>query len=59
MKKYQFTISPYATQTGHITVPDDTPVDADYISNHWEDVTLGEPDMDYCGCDIDDIEPEN
>ena len=56
MKTYEFTTTPYATQYGTITVPDDVEVTEDYIREHWNDVKLGEPDLDYAGTDITDIE---
>lgn len=55
MKTYNFTASPYATQSGTITVPDDVTVTEDYIRDHWNEVKLNEPDLDYAGTDITDI----
>lgn len=55
MKTYHFTATPYATQSGTITVPDDVTVTDEYIRDHWNEVKLGTPDLDYRGTDITEI----
>ena len=55
MKIYDFTATPYATQHGTITVPDDVVVTEDYIRDHWNEVKLDEPELDYRGTDLTDI----
>lgn len=56
MKKYGFTALPYTTQHCTIEAPDDADVNENYIREHWDDVKFGEPEMDYRGTDIEDIE---
>lgn len=58
MKQYTFTIFPYARQTGTISVPDDVEPTPEYITEHWGEVSLDKPEIDHCGCDIDDIEED-
>lgn len=58
MKTYMFHISPYAQQTGHIEIPDDVESTAEYIREHFGEAKMDEAELDYCGCDIDDIEEE-
>lgn len=56
-KTYLVIAYPYATQSGTITVPDNTNDVNEYIKDHWDDIEFDEPDLDYCGTDFD-IEEE-
>lgn len=54
-KKVSVTAYPYATIFGEIKVPDEVK-DEDirkYIDEHFDDITFGEPDLDYCGTDYE------
>jgi len=51
---------PYADITGTIQIPKDIKGEEDirnYVNNHWKDISFGEPNLDYCGTDIE-IEDE-
>lgn len=58
MKNYTFQICPFATQTGHISAPDNVELTPEYIRENWDKVRLDDAELDHCGCDIDDIEEE-
>lgn len=58
MKKYYFTIYPYATVHGSIEVEDDVEVDEDYIYDHLDDASLDDPDLEYDENNIENIEEE-
>lgn len=46
---------PYATTSGDIEVPDDVKDEElhDYIKEHFDEISFGEPDLDYCGTDFE------
>ena len=46
---------PYAVQYGTILVPTEIVGEdkiKEYVSEHWNDIWFGEPDLDYCGTDF-------
>lgn len=49
------TVYPYAVQTGSIDVPEGLTEEEEmeYISDHFDDISLGEPCLDYRGTDFD------
>ena len=55
MKVLEITATPYATQYGTIEVPDDLPEEdyKKYVTEHFDDIKFGEPDLDYAGTDLD------
>lgn len=55
MKKLIITAYPYAVTYGELIVPDDLPEDEyqEYTNEHFNDVSFGAPDLDYCGTDFD------
>lgn len=58
MARYMVTAFPYATQQGPIYVPDEVVKTGEekvreYISNNWNNIEFGEPDLDYAGTDFD------
>lgn len=65
-REINVTAYPYAVQWGTINVPEnitDEDEIKDYISEHWEEISFGEPDLDYVGTDFniysDDLETNN
>ena len=54
-KTISVTAYPYAVQYGEIEVPKDLPLEKiqDYIRNHWNEISFGEPELDYCGTDFE------
>ncbi len=46
---------PFATQSGSIEVPDNLPKEQydEYVQQHFNDISFDEPDLDYCGIDIE------
>lgn len=55
MENVIITAYPYATQYGELKVPKDLNEEEkrQYISEHWNEISFGEPDLDYCGTDFD------
>ena len=61
MKSITITAYPYATVCGHLDVPDniDEDVAYEYVQNHWREIEFEEPELDFCGTDMDiEIEEE-
>ena len=54
-KTISITAYPYAVQYGEIKVPKDLPLEKiqDYIRDHWNEISFGEPKLDYCGTDFE------
>lgn len=56
MNKIYVTAYPYATQTGSILVPETVnSVEElrEYIREHFDEIDLSEPELDYAGTDIE------
>ena len=55
MENVNITAYPYAIQYGNLKVPKDLNEEEkrQYISEHWNEISFGEPDLDYCGTDFD------
>lgn len=55
MENVIITAYPYAIQYGNLKVPKDLNEEEkrQYISEHWNEISFGEPDLDYCGTDFD------
>lgn len=55
MKKVRVTAYPYAVQFGEIEIPDNIPDDQadEYLREHWDSITFGDPDLDYGGTDFE------
>lgn len=53
MSRFLITAYPYATQYGHIEVPDEVDNPWDYIEDHWDEIDFDEPELDYCGTDFE------
>lgn len=58
MAKIEVTAYPYCTMFGDLEVPDDVMNGSDaklheYISDHWDEIDFGEPDLDFQGCDYE------
>ena len=57
-KTREFTVNahPYADVSGTIQVPesltDEDEIHA-YVSEHWDEIKFGEPDLDYAGTDFE------
>ncbi len=47
------TAYPYAVQYGRIDVPDDVEDIREYVSDNWDDIDFGDPELDYVGCDFE------
>ncbi len=49
------TASPYATQEGTLTIPDNLSEEEanKYVKDHWNDIQFNEPDLDYAGTDFE------
>ena len=54
-KTVNVTAYPYAVQYGSIEVDKNLSGEelTEYISEHWDEIQFGEPDLDYCGTDFD------
>ena len=50
--KVEVTAYPYAVVFGTIDVPDGEDVE-EYINDHFDEIEFGEPELDYCGVDIE------
>ena len=62
MARYLVTAFPYATQYGGIDVPEEIIKKGEnsvrkFISDNWNTIGFGEPDLDYAGTDFD-ISPD-
>ena len=55
MENVIITAYPYAIQYGNLKVPKDLNEEEkrQYINEHWNEISFGEPDLDYCGTDFD------
>ena len=55
MKTVTVVAYPYATISGKISIPDHlTGAEInEYVDCHWDDIDLGEPELDYKGADIE------
>lgn len=55
MSRFVVTAFPYVTVYGKIEIPDTIRAEnrADYVREHWKDISFGEPDFDYSGTDFD------
>lgn len=55
MEEIMITAYPYATQSGTLKVPEGLNEEQkrEYISDHWNEISFSEPDLDYCGTEFD------
>lgn len=49
------TLYPYASQTGSLDIPEGLTAkeEQEYVVEHFNEIKLNEPELDYCGTDID------
>ena len=58
MAKIEVTAYPYATMFGDLDIPDKVVNGSEeklreYISDHWDEIDFGEPDLDFQGCEYE------
>lgn len=55
MKTLCINASPYANVSGTISVPENLPQEQwqNYVSEHFNDIKFGEPELDYRGVDLE------
>lgn len=55
-KKVTITFYPYAVQYGTIEVDEGVNIDDEYINEHFNEIKLEKPELDYVGTDFEIIE---